>query len=199
MRLVKAYLRRTKTFLRKRIETTCGDASPSIQINAKLEKLDDCLVHIQANVQGEFQPFVTPDKSEGGRWSTADEVGLPESLVYKVKGHSNRFMIKARHVDRWLGVLSAIPGSLQLPNIDDISHDPKPLVEWGFELKPHDHTAVQLVLAGTDLYLMPPTFPGGNFSMVSKQTKNEWPFRIAPICCTAPGPWPFFRDDREFS
>ena len=203
LELVKAYLRRTEAFLHQRIKGTCGDASPSVPINAHLEKLEECLVHTQVKVQGEFRPLMPPYDGEGGTWSTTNAMESPETIIYKPEGQSeesHRFRIRARHDDLWFGLIRADPGPVYLPNItsDDIFHmDPKPLVEWDFELQPHDRTAIRLVVPGTDLHLMPSTYAGGNFSLVSKEINNEWPFRISPICCKAPGPWPFFRDDRE--
>src|SRR5258708_2884877 len=97
--------------------------------------------------------------------------------------------------------MRADPGPVQLPgNIaDDISGiDPVRIVECELEINSEDATAVRLVLSGSDVYLMRPTIVRGDFTILPKKTKDEWPFRITPICCKAPGPWPFFRDDREF-
>ncbi len=210
LRLVKAHLRQTETFLRGRIEATCGKASPSITINSNLDKLDDCWIHIQVNVQGDFQTLVPPgggtgeDRDPQEVWSTDSDVQSLEAIIYRSKGQAKErqaYSIKSSFDERWLGVMRADPGPVQLPGLraDDISGiDPMPIVEWELELNPEDHTAVRLVIPGTDLYLMSPTIVRGDFTIVSKKTKDEWPFRITPICCKAPGPWPFFRDDREF-
>ena len=137
-------------------------------------------------------------------WTTSSIAQTSEALIYmpaKLGKERQLYSIKAINDDFWLGVTHADPGPIQLPRITsgNISrNDPTPVVKWELELKPDDYTAVRLVVPGTDLYLMSPTIVGGNFTIVSKKTKNEWPFRVTPICCDAPGPWPFFRDDREF-
>ncbi|KAG8939592.1 hypothetical protein FRC04_006214, partial [Tulasnella sp. 424] len=42
--------------------------------------------------------------------------------------------------------------------------------------------------------LRPPISAGGDFHLVSSDLE-VWPFRVSPICCEAPPPWPFFQED----
>src|SRR5260370_34301976 len=39
------------------------------------------------------------------------------------------------------------------------------------------------------------TFRSWFLSIISMKERNEWPFRISPICCKARGSWPLLHDD----
>ena len=39
------------------------------------------------------------------------------------------------------------------------------------------------------------TFRSQFLSIISMKERNEWPFRISPICCKACGSWPLLCDD----
>src|SRR5258708_19829213 len=39
------------------------------------------------------------------------------------------------------------------------------------------------------------TFRSWFLSIISMKERNEWPFRISPICCKARGSWPLLRYD----
>ncbi len=202
LQLVKAYLSWTEAFLRKRIESTCGDSSLTISINANIDKLNGCLVHIEVDIEGEYQAL-SPPKDEGEFWSSDTEVPpRPSRLYQSSEWTKNRqiYRIKPMHEWWWLGVMRAEPGPVELPKItteDTYSNDPKPVVDWELEVNPDDHATIRLMVPDTDLYLISPTVVGGNFSIVSTKERNEWPFRISPICCKARGPWPLLRDDRR--
>ncbi|KAF8338835.1 uncharacterized protein EI90DRAFT_2908502 [Cantharellus anzutake] len=200
-RLVKAYLTRTEGFLHKHIRGTCGDASPSIAINSDLEKLHDCHIHIEVNIQGEFQALTPPPRDNGQGWST--DTGLPSQSmrIYKSGQWTKErqiYSIRPLYDEWWLGVMRPDLGPVELPKMTKEQIDsifPQPVVDWKIEVNPDDHATLRFVVPDTDLYLMSPTVVGGNFSIVSNQTRNEWPFRISPVCCEGPAPWPFLRDD----
>ncbi|KAF8342878.1 uncharacterized protein EI90DRAFT_3030555 [Cantharellus anzutake] len=201
LRLVKAYLTRIEYFLRKRMEGTCGEASPSIAINADLEKLHDCHIHIEVNIQGEFQSLMPPPRDDERGWSTDTILPPPSARIYKAGGWTKErqiYSIQSPYDGWWFGVTRPDPGPVQLPRITKEQIDsilPQPVVDWRIEVNPDDDVTLRFVVPDTDLYLMSPTVVGGNFSIVSKKTRDEWPFRISPICCEGPAPWPFLRDD----
>ena len=56
-------------------------------------------------------------------------------------------------------------------------------------------------LPGTNRQLFP-TFVGGNFTITESnlgESERPGPFRITPLCCPSPAPWPFVADDRTCS
>lgn len=202
LRYVKAYLRRTRDFLNGRVEETCGEASPSLVVNAQIEKLDGCYVHIEVDVLGQFAALKPPGGDESA-WSITSEVSLYflHAAVTRQSGHVPHIRLHTSDNDHtFLGLFKDDfrPGPVTLSKLTAAIVDSGAAVitEWELEVNA-EQSAVRLVVPGTDYFLMSPTTVGGRFSLVSKAARDVWPFRITPTCCPSPAPWPFVLDDRK--
>lgn len=228
-KLVRTYLKQTEHFLAAKTSSTCGRASPSLEADSDdhMDKLNKCKVHVDINIRGEFVALVPPAEGKGDVWSTGTVMPPPylETIISNshMGGGGGRAKRLIRFVARnkepvYLGAKKMSeprPGPLLLENVrdEDIAdlEGAGVFVDWELEVNV-EQGAVRLVVPGTNLVLIGPTFVGRNFSLVEMERKGEeslgkqrergkvreiWPMRISPICCPSPVPWPFFRDDRK--
>ncbi len=260
-RVVRAYLKLTEYYLANKIGSTCRAASPSIPENSdeNLGKLDNCVVHVEVNIRGQFAGLVPPAKNARSEWTTS--MDMPSlNLRTMISSHSNPkwnsdlhygldsatreerrrrsrsrkgsekrlLRIKRLDDDEWvyLGLKKMVsselrPGPLVLEGISEkdlLKMNTTVFVDWELEANAEQGT-VRLLVPGTNLVLMAPTFVGRNFSLVEKEAGHEdngkgpsrtnegelvevedvWPMKISPVCCPAPSPWPFFRDHRKYT
>ncbi len=223
-KLVRTYLKQTEHFLAAKTSSTCGRASPSLETDSDehMDKLDKCKVHVDVNIHGEFVALVPPAEGKRDGWNTSTDMPPPDletviSNSHPGSGrHGPKRLIRILARDKgpvYLGAKKMSepqPGPVVFENIkdEDIANlgDAEVFVDWELEVNTEQGT-VRLVVPGTNLVLMGPTFVGSNFSLVemegsgggpSGKQRKVWPMRISPICCPAPAPWPFFRDDRKF-
>lgn len=200
-KLVKMYLQRTHDFLSKRVKDTCGAASPSLALNARIDKLNDCDIHAEANVLGELASLSLDSKL--GVWTTTSTMP-PErlkSFTY-LSSEGKRLMRIAKKEDEahFLGISGIEPGPVTLKRIfmQDAKPDEGIVIDFEVDVDVESAT-INLAIPGTNLSLSPPTYIGGRFSIVNSDNGPKPPgaFRLTPTCCAVPLPWPFILDDRE--
>lgn len=198
LRLVKLYLQRTERVLQKKIDSECGLEAPNSQENADLHKLNNCQAHVDMDVQGELTILGSPDDVNDNRWhagTTLPPYPVRTFVKYDADGKP-LLAVKEKDQDYFFGIRhSPTPkeGSVKVERIwrNDIAAGD--YVDWEMEVNAEEGT-MKLILPGFPLQLKPPASPGGNFYLVPSELEI-WPFRVTPICCPAPPPWPFFRDD----
>ncbi|KZO99764.1 glycosyltransferase family 47 protein [Calocera viscosa TUFC12733] len=191
LRLVRLYLHRTQRFLTKKIGSQCYDKAPELAINTQIEKLHDCMVHVTANIGGRLAT-VTPDNQ---RFVVKDSFPAAPFASSIQRGPSGKYLLRLRDWHwpfMFLGLKTENfnqPGSIN----DGIADDQEAEVWWEMEVSP-EQAAIKLILPGSDYQLSPPNFFSGNFSW-EPRTADIYPFKITPICCPSPAPWPFADED----
>lgn len=212
--LVKVYLQRTHDFLTNRLATTCGKSASSLAVNAQLQKLNGCSVHVEVDVQGEFAS-VLPRVIDGQRhWLATREISSPGlstiPLITSVSRDGSKTLVRM-HADAegspYLGVKRARRPPKKHPKVAPTNRQVTLesasengiassglIVDWELEVNP-EQSAIRLVVPGTSTHLVGPTYLGGNFSIIPIDS-SVWPFRMTPLCCPAPAPWPFASEDR---
>ncbi|KAG8897277.1 hypothetical protein FRC00_004598, partial [Tulasnella sp. 408] len=198
LRLVKLYLQRTERVLQKKIDAECGASAQNLQDNADLHKLNNCQAHVDMDVQGELTILGSPDDVNDNRWhagTTLPPYPVRTFVKYDANGRP-LLAVKEKDQDYFFGIRhSPTPreGTVKVERIwrNDIAAGD--YVDWEMEVNAEEGT-MKLILPGFPLQLKPPASPGGNFYLVPSELEI-WPFRVTPICCPAPPPWPFFRDD----
>jgi len=199
---LRMYLRHFEGYFSRRITASCGTPSPIRSLNAQLEKLDGCTTRIHMDDQGRLVSLSAPSRDEP-HWRVDDEI-LGATVYIKASPRKNAegkptFQIQGNDNGLYLGVKNPSNGSVSIGPIteSDIQFDPSVHADWEIEVNPNAND-VKLTLAGTNLQLAGPTQSGERVLHLLPSTKSPpWPFRISPICCSAPGPWPFTADDRE--
>lgn len=202
LRLVRDYLQEMEWSLKKRYDSTCGAASPSLTYNAEIEKLNDCYSSVAVDMAGELAIIQLGDKDGNRYWETSPEMPLRSRIRTFVKMREDgKPILSLRDLDsdRWLGLDATTvtePGLVSLAVLSNEDRSAGKLSEWEMDVNKEDST-VRLVLAETQYQLAGPPTLAGNYSLISKDL-DIYPFRIIPICCEhAQAPWPFFADDRE--
>ncbi|KAG9049636.1 hypothetical protein FS837_009726 [Tulasnella sp. UAMH 9824] len=198
LRLVKLYLQRTERVLQKKIDAECGPSAPNLRDNADLPKLNNCQAHVDMDVQGELTILGSPDDVNDNRWHAGTTLPPYPVRTFVKYDASGRPLLAVREKDQdyFFGIRhSPTPkeGPIKVERIwrNDIAAGD--YVDWEMEVNAEEGT-MKLILPGFPLQLKPPASPGGNFYLVPSELEI-WPFRVTPICCPAPPPWPFFRDD----
>lgn len=203
-KLVKLHLKRTERSLRKKIDAECGEASPTIKANALSEmyKLNNCHAHMHAHVQGELAILAVPENAGNDtRWHVESRFPPYNLRIFVKSGSNGKPLIAIRdlHQDFFFGIRNLGPQVTQGPvKVEQIWRETiveGDTVDWEMEVNAEKGT-VKLILPGTSLQLRPPISTGGDFHLVSSDL-DIWPFRVSPVCCEAPPPWPFFQEDRE--
>ncbi|KZT50345.1 glycosyltransferase family 47 protein [Calocera cornea HHB12733] len=193
LRLVGSYLNQTEQFLNDRIGHTCYAASPNLEINSRLEKLDGCIVHVNADVSGLLGSL----NAYSDRWEVDDDHQATGLLV----------SVRSADVSRWMLSLQSTEGKteffgLRKGQTDDAKnmHNPvfhseasEQLIEWELEANA-ERAAVKLIVPGTERQLGPPLYFGGEFTWISRSA-DVFPWRLSPFCCPDPEPWPFAAED----
>lgn len=195
-KLVASHMRVWQDALGERLKNSCGSEAPSLVANTQLEKLHECVVHIDVDVQGEFSGLHPPDNNDKtSSWTTYP--GEMSRLRTSIFSHGDETSIRIWGVDapHLLGVSNVAEGLVALGDYSEADLQSGDVVDWTLNVNVEDST-VRLTLADGSYQLMPPNYLGGNFSLAPLQ-KDVFPFRITPICCPSPAPWPFMYDDRE--
>ncbi|KAG8922719.1 hypothetical protein FRC00_007115, partial [Tulasnella sp. 408] len=172
LQFVKLLLTRNERALRKKIDTECGAASPTIKANGlpEMYKLNNCQAHVHALVRGELAVVGLPENAGNDtRWHV--ESRFPPYILHTfVKGGPNG--------KPWLGISddhsvyfgikrSAVPptqGRVKVERIDRDGIDAGDYMDWEMEVNAEKGT-LKLVLPDTSLQLKPPISPGGDFHL----------------------------------
>lgn len=203
LRLTRAYLQRTERALTDQIHSTCSQPLQTIT-DADLLKLNDCTVHITVDVQGQSE--IMRNKDQGAFFMNDEFPPRPVTTfatrresdgrtVLRILGHAR----DSGRDSRWLGVTLPITNGgvfeTEVPGVamKDAGAS-NVLVDWEVDVNSEQGT-VRLLLAETEYQLQGPVMPRGAITLVSREM-DIWPFRITPVCCKAPLPWPFAEDDR---
>lgn len=245
-RFVKAYMRRTSTFLEEKIRNSCGPRTPTtatagaalepeeeimsmdnvplhfVVNNQQLDKLNGCSAHIVMNIDGELASLGPSPESHNSVWTATRDMP-PFRFYTSTSRHSSRdgsenVLIRIRDQHRYyVGLQDPLPavGPVAIERIpgDEVEngnvkaplrgHALRITIDWEMRADAESST-VRLFVPGTNLQLVP-TFIGGNFTIVEsnavvgEQHGGVGPFRITPLCCPSPAPWPFVADDRMCS
>ncbi|KAG8956524.1 hypothetical protein FRC04_000002 [Tulasnella sp. 424] len=196
LRLVKLYLQRTERVLQKKIGLECGASAASIKANTELHKLNDCAAHINMDVRGELTILNPPDDPKDSRWHAVTTLPPYPVRTYITNNANGKPMLAVKEKDYFFGIRRSPAPAEGLVKVERISkHDISAgdHANWEMEVNAEEGT-MKLILPGFPLQLKPPASPGGNFYLVPSELEI-WPFRVTPICCQAPPPWPFFEDD----
>lgn len=192
LRFIRAYLEKTERFLNKQIASHC--TNPNKVAPEDLIKLTNCQAHLTVDIQGELATVVDWDADNS--WHASREMPIPTLRTF-VKYHDGKPIIsfKSKDMDGWLGFREdATAGPVELRRMWKSDIDVGAMVDWEVRVNPKDYMTVKLVAAGTELQLVGPTSTSGKFALIDEWV-DVWPFRITPVCCSAPPPWPFFTDD----
>ncbi|KAG9010853.1 hypothetical protein FRB90_007584 [Tulasnella sp. 427] len=203
LKLVKLYLERNERALRRIIDSKCGASSPTIKTNAisEMHKLNNCQSHVHVHVQGELAVLGTPrDGKDDGRWHVESKFPPDVLRTFIKNGPDGKPLLSISDEHGWLMVIERLPtlptqgpvGMKKMVRENLSSHH----FEWEMDVNAEQGT-MKLGLPGTSLQLRPPISEGGDFHLVSRDL-DIWPFRVTPVCCEAPPPWPFFGDDRKY-
>lgn len=197
-KLVADHMHLTQDSLGERLKDTCGSAAPSLVANTQLEKLHECVVHIDVDVQGEFSGLHAPDSDVETRSSWTTSPDETSRLRTSVSSQGEEITMRIRGLDshHFLGVLNPAEGLVALDDLLEGDLEAGAVIDWTVHVNVEDST-VRLTLPDGSYQLMPPNYRGGNFSLAPLIHKDVFPFRITPICCPTPAPWPFMYDDRE--
>ncbi|EJT98904.1 hypothetical protein DACRYDRAFT_110241 [Dacryopinax primogenitus] len=189
LRLVRLYLQRTQRFLSQKIGEQCFAHSPDLEINTHLEKLDDCMVHVTADVQNRLG-VLTPDNQR-----LEIRNAYPAAPFWSsIKQEDGKFMIRLRDWHYPFMYLGLRPDTHEPGTVHNgVADDGDSSVWWEVEVDPAQ-AAIKLLLPGSGLQLTPPNMFNGNFSW-SAASSPIFPFRITPLCCPSPAPWPFAAED----
>jgi len=239
-RFVKAYMRRTSTFLEEKIKNSCGprtittveapfepeeilsmnNVPPQFVVNnQQLDKLNGCSVHIVMNIDGELTTLGPSPEPHNNAWTATRDMP-PFQFYTSTSRHSSRdgrsnvlIRIRDQH-NYYVGLQDPLPsiGPVAIERIagDEVEdgdvkvplggHALRLTVDWEMRADAESST-IRLFVPGTNRQLVP-TFIGGNFTIVESNTVvgeqhgGVGPFRVTPLCCSSPAPWPFVADDR---
>ena len=175
----------------------------------QLDKLNGSSVHVVMNIDGELATLGPNPESSGTMWTAMRD--MPPFQFYTSTSRSPRshdgrdVLIRIRDQDRYFVGLrdpSPVVGPVALERIanHDVESDNKVIVDWELHADAESST-VRLFVPGTNRQLFP-TFIGGNFTIAESnlgEGERPGPFRITPLCCPSPAPWPFVADDRTCS
>ncbi|KAG9005282.1 hypothetical protein FRB93_009836 [Tulasnella sp. JGI-2019a] len=202
LRLTQDYLRRQEKALADELQSRCSQPPRPVS-NDDLMKLNDCTVHILIDIEGSLEVLTNKDQ---GAFMYKNKFP-PDLLKTYVRRRESDGKVLIRILgnakdsgrdSRWLAVqmplknggvfVEEMPGpQAKWPVGNDT------LVDWEVETNVEQGT-VRLLLADTPYQLRGPAMGGGGFRLVSRD-EDIWPFRITPVCCKAPLPWPFYEDD----
>lgn len=188
---------------------TLNDVSPRFAVNNKqLDKLDGCLVHVVMNMDGELATLGPPPESSSSTWTAMKNMPPFEFHTSTSRSHSHdgneSVLIRIQDHDHYVVGLRdpSILGPVVLERMSEweakkMSRQKELVADW--EMRADTETStLRLFVPGTKRQLFP-TFIGGNFTIVESNTvagDGPGPFRITPLCCPSPAPWPFVADDR---
>jgi len=198
-----------------------GEFSKNVPLDKEhLNKLNGCFVHVLMNINGEFATLGPPPSAASPTWTAQTDMP-PLQYITSVAtslspdGKETTF-IRIEDEDHYVVALrnfSSVVGPTALErvagqDIENSKHPSRPVAQQlsgDWETRPDaESSTVRLFIPGTKRQLFP-TFIGGNFMIVESdaamggQLSGPGPFRITPICCPAPAPWPFVADDRTHS
>ncbi len=203
LRLARAYLTKTERFLTKKIATRCDVPAP-----VDLQKLDQCSILFMGSIAGHLDAI----KPDHDYWTTTRTIQpsdpkLQAPLMYLAVRTTQSGVTKviiSQGKDGPRLTLPAGHGSSPQPGFVNLKAvKPAQLVEgdvseWDMTVDAETGT-VRLILPRSNLHLAPPILDDDPFSLVPKNDDDPGLFRITPICCPTPGPWPFSKDNRECS
>lgn len=192
LRLVRLYLKQIERGLGQQIAARCTEPEPSLVSPQELAKLDDCLVHFSVDQGGELATL--EESREYNVWFAGREMPLYQMRSFVRTSKDGKSFLSLRHhsEETWVGLkgpMSAGPVELERVNKTDGIH-----TEFEMEVNPKDST-IRLRVPGTKYQLAGPFTNASKFFLVSRDA-DVWPFRINPVCCKAPTPWPFYKEDR---
>lgn len=199
---LQTYLRHFEELFSRRIEAGCGTPPPTPSLNMQIDKLHGCMARIHINDQGLLSSLSAPGDDQPF-WAVGDEI-LGAGLYVKAStrpsaGNKRVFQIRDIKDSLYLGVKNPANGPISIGRISesDLKSDPDIYADWEIEANP-DTSVIRLILSGTQFQLAGPK-PSDQrmLRLIPKNDKYSWPFRITPVCCPTPGPWPFTADDRK--
>ena len=198
---LKRYLSHFEVLYARRMEATCGTPLPTRSLDMQLDKLDGYTAHIHINDQDRLTSLLV---SHTFPFLQVDDAVLGSGLY--IKAHvrpdaPHKRVIRIRDLENgfYFSVKNPIKGSASIERVTegDLGRYPNIYVDWEIEANP-DTSSIRLVLSGAKLRLAGPKSSRRRaLRLISMYDSDSWPFRIAPSCCPAPGPWPFLADDRE--
>ncbi|KAG8872690.1 hypothetical protein FRB97_007421 [Tulasnella sp. 331] len=196
LRLTRLHLQRSERGLTGELEDR-GCASPRLHVNVTdLLKLNNCEAHVTVDVQGQLAVLTAKDNE---MWMAVDKLPPALNRIY-VKEVDGKAILSVQDPDQgfWLGVdtsnHSLGPVGLHKIGRDDIAAEASS--EWEMEVNQELGT-VRLIPLSSPYQLKAPVQLGDSFSLASRE-EDIWPFRVTPVCCAAPAPWPFSEDDPIF-
>ena len=197
---LRMYLQHFEETYSRQIAATCGTPPPTRSLNMQLEKLDGCAARIHLNNRGRLASLSAPPPDGEPFWHVDNEI-IGTGLQIKASNAGGKRTIHIRGLENglFLGVKNPASGPVSIARVTetDLKSDPNIYADWEIESNPDTHV-VRLILSGTKFQLAGPKSSGRQtLRLISKNDKRSWPFRISPVCCQAPGPWPFTADDRE--
>ncbi|KAG8868247.1 hypothetical protein FRB98_003716, partial [Tulasnella sp. 332] len=196
LRLTRLHLQRSERGLTGELEDR-GCASPRLHVNVTdLLKLNNCEAHVTVDVQGQLAVLTAKDKE---MWMAVDKLPPALNRIY-VKEVDGKAILSVQDPDQgfWLGVDTSNHGlgpvGLHKIGRDDIAAEASS--EWEMEVNQELGT-VRLIPLSSPYQLKAPVLLEDSFSLASRE-EDIWPFRVTPVCCAAPAPWPFSEDDPIF-
>ncbi|KAJ7493303.1 hypothetical protein B0H11DRAFT_1858695 [Mycena galericulata] len=216
IRLVRLYLERSAAHLKRKAERECAQESPPpyALANADLLKLDGCTANLLMDIDStiwslafDFNPKrpEAPDdmgsEVEGFIWIISENI-IPDPVKISIESREGRFFVQIyanrTYAAHRLGVFSpSLPEFTKGFMFDHV--EPRKVgsnmavAEWEMIVNQRNGT-FKLVLPDSGYQVSPPTIYDGWFSWVPVE-QDIYPFRLSPICCPAPPPWPFYEQD----
>ena len=180
IRLAAAYYRQTEEFILGKRERECQPRSYS---NKNLLDLDGCTVNIVGHTRGELSYLGWSDKTldpnESWRWDWSYEPKPYEMNVTKGVGDrlSARFGLQTK----------------TSYNVVNVTYQDTTYSDFSLDIN-ETNGYVTIGLVDDAGYLLPP--PAKNVTTrITPDEPEQAEFRIIPICCKKPGPWPFMDED----
>ncbi|KAJ7623651.1 hypothetical protein FB45DRAFT_1089419 [Roridomyces roridus] len=212
VRFVGSYLDRSADYLKAKVEKQCG-SRPS----PDLLKLDGCTANLLIDISKEIwsvgfdrnpkQPHKPDDMGPGTQedygliWVVSARI-IPDSVQVAVESRDDRSFLQMytnrTYASHRLGVytpsLPEFTTGFMFDHIDPEKVGSDTVVtEWEMIVNESKGT-FKLALPDSGYQVSPPSIHEGWFSWISVQD-DVYPFRLSPICCPAPPPWPFYEQD----
>ncbi|KAJ7130037.1 hypothetical protein C8R43DRAFT_667947 [Mycena crocata] len=217
IRLVGFHLEQSASYLQQKMENECAQESqPHVIANQDLLKLDGCQANLLIDIHSEIWSLAfdrnpkhpeSPDDMGPGTpedwgpiWVISENI-IPDIVKVAIESREDRFFVQI-YADRTyaahrLGVFApSLPEFTKGFMFDHIEPDhvgDTAVVEWEMIVNQIEGS-FKLVLPDSGYQVQPPTIYDGWFAWISADVEI-YPFRLIPICCPAPPPWPFYEQD----
>ncbi|KAK7031516.1 glycosyltransferase family 47 protein [Favolaschia claudopus] len=217
-RLVNLYLKRSASYLKKRLDDECvSQDQPHILLGKDIRKLDGCVANLLIDIDGQTwslsfdrnpKHLEAPDdmgpgtpEDYGPIWVISERI-IPDPVKLSIQSRNGKLFLRISAIRTYAGHVLGVYSSSHPEftrgfmfdhiELEHVGHDVA-LVDWEMIVNERDGT-FKLVFPDSGFQVSSPTRFDGWFTWVPVE-EDIYPFRLSPTCCPAPPPWPFYEQD----